>query len=153
MLVNVTDVVVQNNPAKFADDFAFEITFQCLHELDDDLEWKLVYVGSAESEKYDQELDSVLVGPVPLGMNKFVFTTDGPNPTKIPQHEILGVTAVLLTCSYKEREFIRIGYYVNNEYDDPAMIQDPPEKVQLDRITRNILLDKPRVTRFAINWD
>lgn len=32
-----------------------------------DLEWKLIYVGSAESEDYDQELDSCMVGPVPVG--------------------------------------------------------------------------------------
>jgi hypothetical protein len=28
---------------------------------------------------------------------------------------MLGVTAVLLTCSYRGQEFIRVGYYVNNE--------------------------------------
>ena len=38
-----------------------------------DLEWKLIYVGSAESEKYDQVLDSVLVGPVYPGSYRFVF--------------------------------------------------------------------------------
>ena len=38
-----------------------------------DLEWKLTYVGSAESEKYDQVLDSVLVGPVFPGQYRFVF--------------------------------------------------------------------------------
>ena len=38
-----------------------------------DLEWKIIYVGSAESEEYDQTLDSVLVGPVPAGRQMFVF--------------------------------------------------------------------------------
>lgn len=38
-----------------------------------DLEWKIIYVGSAESEEYDQVLDSVLVGPVPAGRHMFVF--------------------------------------------------------------------------------
>lgn len=38
-----------------------------------DLEWKIVYVGCAESEDYDQILDSVLVGPIPAGRHKFVF--------------------------------------------------------------------------------
>lgn len=38
-----------------------------------DLEWKIIYVGSAESEEYDQILDSVLVGPVPAGRHMFVF--------------------------------------------------------------------------------
>ena len=38
-----------------------------------DLEWKLVYVGSAENEQYDQELEDVFVGPVNVGTNQFVF--------------------------------------------------------------------------------
>lgn len=43
-----------------------------LHVLTD-LEWKIIYVGSAESEEFDQILDSVLVGPVPAGRHMFVF--------------------------------------------------------------------------------
>lgn len=38
-----------------------------------DLEWKVIYVGSAESEACDQILDSVFVGPVPEGRHMFVF--------------------------------------------------------------------------------
>ena len=38
-----------------------------------DLEWKIIYVSSAESEDHDQVLDSVLVGPVPPGKHMFVF--------------------------------------------------------------------------------
>lgn len=38
-----------------------------------DLEWKLTYVGSAESESYDQELDTCMVGPIPVGVNTFEF--------------------------------------------------------------------------------
>lgn len=38
-----------------------------------DLEWKMIYVGSAESEEYDQVLDSVFVGPIPEGKHMFVF--------------------------------------------------------------------------------
>ena len=38
-----------------------------------DLEWKIIYVGSASTEEYDQVLDSVLVGPIPMGSHKFVF--------------------------------------------------------------------------------
>ena len=38
-----------------------------------DLEWKLIYVGSAEDDSYDQLLESVLVGPVNVGNYRFVF--------------------------------------------------------------------------------
>ncbi len=85
--INVTNVVVLDNPAPFTNPFQFEITFECLKELAEDLEWKMVYVGSAESESYDQELDSVLVGPVPLGINRFVFQGD-PRPTRSPHPEL-----------------------------------------------------------------
>lgn len=52
-----------------------------------------------------------------------------------------------------EQEFLRVGYYVNNEYDDEALKEAPPEEVAYDRIVRNVLADKPRVTRIPIKWD
>lgn len=117
-----------------------------------DIDWKLTYVGSAQSNQYDIELEEVSVGPVPHGINKFMFTSPAPPPEKIPTDEILGVTVILLSGSYKNNEFVRIGYYVNNEYDDEELNNNPPAVPILDRIRRNILAEKPRVTRFAIKW-
>jgi len=48
---------------------------------------------------------------------------------------------------------VRVGYYVNNEYDSEELNADPPAKPLLDRVKRNVLAEKPRVTRFAIKWD
>ena len=105
------------------------------------------------SSEHDQELDSLLVGPIPVGVNKFIFEADPPNTANIPATEILGVTVILLTCSYDGREFVRVGYYVNNEYTDEALINEPPAKPIVEKVRRNILAEKPRVTRFAIKWD
>lgn len=112
----------------------------------------MIYVGSAESEEYDQELDSCMVGPVPVGVNSFEFEAEAPSPEKIPATDLLGVTVILLTASYKDAEFIRVGYYVNNAYESEEMREDPPEEVQLDKVCREVLASKPRVTRFNINW-
>lgn len=60
---------------------------------------------------------------------------------------------MLLTCSYKEQEFFRCGYYVNNFYENEEWNVTPPEKVQLDKLKRHILFDKPRITKFNISWD
>jgi histone chaperone ASF1 len=57
-----------------------------------------------------------------------------------------------LTCAYDGREFVRVGYYVNNEYDSEELNADPPAKPILERVRRNVLAEKPRVTRFAIKW-
>lgn len=137
-------------------------------------------MGSAEDETYDQLLESVFVGPVNVGKYRFVlqvtitpfnlaisldcyagwietyaettFQADPPEPSKIREEDIIGVTVLLLTCSYAGQEFIRVGYYVNNDYDDEQLKEEPPQKVLLDRVQRNILADKPRVTKFPINF-
>jgi len=156
-LVAVTNVEVLNNPAPFTAPFAFEITFECIAELQDDIEWKIIYVGSAESEEHDQELDSILVGPVPVGLNKFVFEASPPNVAALPSSEIVGVTVVLITCSYRRQEFVRIGYYVNNDFADPEVKENPPVGISSDALVqmlgRAILHDKPRVTRYTIDWE
>lgn len=151
--VHITNVVVLDNPSSFFNPFQFELTFECIEELKEDLEWKMIYVGSAESEDYDQVLDTIYVGPVPEGRHIFVFQADPPDVTKIPEQDAVGVTIVLLTCSYRGQEFVRVGYFVNNDYADPEMRENPPPKPLFDKLTRNILATKPRVTRFKINWD
>ncbi|CAI1509139.1 hypothetical protein SEUBUCD646_0J00990 [Saccharomyces eubayanus] len=152
-IVSLLGIKVLNNPAKFTDPYEFEITFECLESLKNDLEWKLTYVGSSRSLDHDQELDSILVGPVPIGVNKFIFSADPPSAELIPASELVSVTVILLSCSYDGREFVRVGYYVNNEYDEEELRENPPAKVQVDHIVRNILAEKPRVTRFNIVWD
>ncbi|XP_067877034.1 histone chaperone asf1b-B [Heterodontus francisci] len=151
--VQVLNVVVLDNPSPFNNPFQFEITFECIEDLPDDLEWKIIYVGSAESEEHDQVLDSVLVGPVPAGRHMFVFQADAPNASLIPDADAVGVTVVLITCTYRDQEFIRVGYYVNNEYTDPELKENPPMKPDYAKLQRNILASNPRVTRFHINWE
>lgn len=151
--VNITNVIVLDNPTAFSNQFQFEITFECLQELSDDLEWKVIYVGSAEDSKYDQVLEEVMVGPVPVGVNKFVLQAPSPSFDAIPTTDVLGVTVVLVTCSFMDHEFVRIGYYVNNEYADPIDPEQPlPNPLEPMKISRNILADQPRVTRFPIDW-
>jgi hypothetical protein len=61
------------------------------------------------------------------------------------------VAALILTGSYCDQEFVRVGYYQNTEYDNDEMKLAPPEKIQFDRLVRDISA-KPRVTRFQIKW-
>ena len=78
---------------------------------------------------------------------------DAPDLLKIPEEDRIGVTAVIVTCSYREKEFMRVGYYVNNELNEPV-----PEGVEApvptlpSQLRRNVLVDQPRVTRFPIDW-
>lgn len=66
---------------------------------------------------------------------------------------------LLIACSYLDQEFIRVGYYVYNEYLPFEGYKEethgpPPEIESMDsrHIIRRILADKPRITRFPIHW-
>lgn len=103
-----------------------------------------------------------MVGPIPVGVNRFQFTADPPQAESIPPNDILGVTVILLTCSYDDKEFIRVGYYQNNEYPEgteertsyEAKLEKQEKITHVDttKVVRNILADKPKVTRFNIKW-
>jgi len=151
-IVTIRNVEFLNNPARFLDPYHFRVTFECIAPLPEDLEWRLIYVSSPGNEELDQELDDCLVGPVPAGVNSFEFEGSPPSPDKIPPEDVLGVAALILTGSYKDQEFVRVGYYQNTEYDNEEMNEAQPEPIRFDRLVRDINT-KPRVTRFQIKWD
>ena len=88
---------------------------------------------------------------MPVGTNSFEFESPAPDPIKIPENDLLGVAALILTGSYNDQEFVRVGYYQNTEYEDEALRENPPERIAFERLTRDINT-KPRVTRFQIKW-
>ena len=152
--INILNIIPKNITSKFTDPFSFEVIFEVLSELKKEIEWKMIYIGSAEDKKYDQILETIEIdGPFKLGSMKFEFIGEAPDIKQIPESEILGVTAVILCCSYNNQEFFRCGYYLNNVYDNEEMNVNPPEKVDQSRIIRSLLADKPRITRFDIEWD
>lgn len=79
---NITSVQVLNNPAQFTDPIVLDVQYECLSSLQDDLEWRVVYVGSAFSDSFDQVLDSALVGPVQPGHFKFRMEAPAPDPSR-----------------------------------------------------------------------
>jgi len=114
----------------------------------------LTYVGSAESTEHDQVLGTVYVPVLNAGIYKFVFESQPPNINDIPKRDPLGVTILLLSCHYKSKEFVRVGYYVNNEYETKELNEaHPPPPLQIEKVQRNVLVEKPRCTLFPISWD
>lgn len=112
----------------------------------------MIYVGNANDSSGDQVLEEVMVGPVSVGINRFVLQANAPNPALIANQDLIGVTVILITCSFMDNKFVQIGYYVNNEYSEPFEPENFPNPVDINKLYRNILHDQPRVTRYAIDW-
>lgn len=41
---------------------------------------------------------------------------------------------ILLLALYRNQEFARVGYYVFTEYDDPELRENPPVKVDFEKV-------------------
>lgn len=67
-------------------------------------------------------------------MKELSLQAKSPDPSKIPDEDLVGVTVVLLTCSFKDREFVRVGYYVNNEYTEEEMRENPPARPVIEKV-------------------
>lgn len=73
-------------------------------------------------------------------MKELSLQAKSPDPSKIPDEDLVGVTVVLLTCSFKDREFVRVGYYVNNEYTEEEMRENPPARPVIEKVQHRIYL-------------
>eukprot|EP00210_Caulerpa_lentillifera_P001208 g1164.t1 len=113
-----------------------------------DLEWKVTYLSTPDDDNLDQELESVLVGPISPGVYKFVLevSVDPPDGDKIPVDDLIGNSAVVVSCLFNDHEFIRVGFYVNVEYKDEELREHPPEHPVFDKLIRNVANDNPRIT-------
>ena len=64
-----------------------------------------------------------------------IFQADGPDVSKIPQDDLVGVTVLLLKCSYMEQEFINIGWFVATEYTELELRENPPTTPILEKVS------------------
>ena len=66
-----------------------------------------------------------------------------------------GVTALIITVSYRSQEFIRVGYYVHNVLAEDLSEEERSQASSqhlVPLVRRTVLTDKPRITKFGINW-
>ncbi|KAK2195213.1 bifunctional Histone chaperone ASF1-like superfamily/Histone chaperone ASF1-like/Histone deposition protein Asf1 [Babesia duncani] len=168
-LITVTNIKVGNNFCNVTSPLVFQIEFECCEDLKNDVEWKIIYVTSDgsgyEKESHDESadpllsnsageivLDAVCLGPLYRGILEFEFRVNAPDFSRMKASSIMGMQAILVTGSYLEQEFIRIGYYTNNCYEDETLRENPPDVPDLTKLVRCII-EHPRVTRFPIRWD
>ena len=56
-LINVLNVIVKNAHCSFTDPIAFDIYFESVKPLQHSLTWRIIYIGQASTDEYDQILE------------------------------------------------------------------------------------------------
>ena len=148
MSISIDKVTVVQPKGLFTDEIKFDIEFECTSPIADYIKWEVTYCGSAISHEYDQILTTAFVGPIEVGMNRFVLVASPPKIELIPFDELV-LSVIMLSAYYKDQEFIRIGHFVSNDV--------PPEVQSIDQLDvptmeRSIDVEKPTVHISQINW-
>ncbi|KAM0676426.1 ASF1 anti-silencing function 1 [Gurleya vavrai] len=88
------------------------------HNLLSEVEFKIIYTGSPDTNNHDQIICHEYIGPVPIGRVSFDLLTNIIDINEIPVKNLFGVTSVVIIGKYNDKEFLRIGYFVKIEYED-----------------------------------
>ncbi|KAJ1465322.1 histone chaperone [Baffinella frigidus] len=145
----ILSIKTLNNGCKINKDFEFEIFYQIKNVLEEDFQIKFIYVVSPLNEKSDQELESIKLPANKIGKFRVQLKFPPPDFSSISLEEIIGVTIILMIISHQKKEQLRIGYYVSNAFN-----KDFPNDTRFQRknnlkyITRKIIINQPRITRF-----
>lgn len=151
--ITLKNVTVQNANARITDPFVFEIEYDSLFDLKEDLQWNIKYISTGVGKELDeQELEMVDVGPVKVGSYKFVLQSNPIDVKRLVARDV-GTNVILLTCSYRDKKFVCVGYYVSNKYEDSELNDSPPNSIVIAKLVRTVQTEKVSVTHTIISWD
>ncbi|CAD8161907.1 unnamed protein product [Paramecium pentaurelia] len=90
--------------------------------------------------------------PLQQGTMQFTLISTSPRLDLIPnKQDLFGATAIILSVKYRNFEFFRVGYYINNSYLDPDLIENDPSYIIIGKVYRLINTSTPRITRTNID--
>ncbi|EPY30712.1 histone chaperone ASF1 [Strigomonas culicis] len=145
--VELTKVqVLGKNPTSFDDPITLSVVLEVFERVPTDpidvkFTWAPIWDFSV-----DQELDELEVGPLTtLGKHEFTIQSDGPDFSQVP--DPTGPTALLVSFTYKNQEFLHLGFNTTITCDGDI----PDAFTSADQLTRFVGKCHPKHT--VIQWD
>lgn len=148
MSIAIDKINIVNPNGVFTDNILIDIEFECTSPIPDYIKWEVTYCGSATIHECDQTLITAHVGPIEVGMNRFVLNAKPPKADKIP-FEDLNLSGIIVKGYYRDQEFIRVGHFVTNEIPPEAT---SIEQLDLSTIPRYIDVKEPNIQISQIIW-
>ena len=112
---NITNVQFASSSQKINDNFLLKIQFECLREIKQEIEWKVVYVADSDNKSFDQELDSIYMDSLNYGSSEFDWNVSKPDYSKIPNAmEIFDSTLLMLIVSINKYVVFIFGNWIND---------------------------------------
>ena len=123
--IRVTNISIPVVKSPFNSPLKVNIEFEAFSSLLQELQWKIIYIGSANSCEYDQVLESFSFPVKEIGHCSFQVNVAPPDHRLIPSFDdFLGATLLMFSAMYNDKEFFRCSYFVYNNFEDETVIQN-----------------------------
>ena len=123
--IKVTNISIPVVKSPFNTSLKVNIEFEAFDSLSQDLQWKIIYIGSANSCEYDQILESFSFPVKEIGQCSFQVDVAPPDHRLIPSFDdFLGATLLMFSAMYNDNEFFRCSYFVYNNFENESVIQN-----------------------------
>lgn len=152
-MFRITNILINGNPEPFTSKINLEIHYDSLQNFKTPINFKIIYIGSIESSHHDQILISLEKKNIKIGEDKLYLTLDPPKKHLIPSLEdLLGMSALMVSCSFKNNEFFRCSYYVRNDYmDNESEINE--NNFDIHKVCRCFYTEKPKIIINDVDWE
>jgi histone chaperone ASF1 len=154
-MLRITNILLSDKSEPFLSPINLEIFYETFSTLQLPVTFKIIYIGSIESSQYDQILLSLEKPITHIGEEKLSLMAVSPNPDLIPTLEdLLGMSALMVSCSYNNQEFFRCSYYVRNDYISEIDVNQIQQKNLIcQNVFRCFFTAKPKIIINDIDWN
>lgn len=99
---NITNIEFLQSFQGLNESFNLKIKFECLRDISQEVEWKVLYVADSDDKSCDQELDSIYMNNLAVGASEFDWVVSQPDYSKIPNPaEIFDSTLLMIIVSVR----------------------------------------------------
>ena len=152
--LNVTKISFQRGGSKMEEALQLEVKFDCLKQIDNEIEWRVVYVADPNDSSQDQVLDQIFMDSLDYGASSFEWEVPAPDYSRLASPFDVFDTAILMVIILIEgREFFRCSYLMSCEYASEEMRDNPPERVEWAHLHRKISANNPVITVNETVWE
>ncbi|MES1922518.1 Histone chaperone asf1, partial [Bonamia ostreae] len=149
--------LVNENQIKYRDPFLLHLELHCYEPglpPNSTIIFDISFVSPSNEKEFEQKLGKFEIGSIRTGFNTFDLKVEGPDHSIVPEVDRFDISALIISCSYLDQEFVRVGYFVSFYVAEEMKEQiETMEKISVEDVRRKILENDVRVTRFSIDWN
>ena len=152
--LNITNMEFQEAGSRLEDPFVLDVKFDCMKDLSNRVEWRLLFVANPDDASQDQLLDSIEMAELEYGPKNFEWEVPAPDYRRLANpFDVFDTSVVMVVVLVDNFEFFRCSYLLSHEYETEELRENPPERIDWTALRRNLKTSNPVINVREVAWE